>query len=87
MVNKGFESVVSIDLYNDYIFIMLNIVIVFVLLSVIKDVNRKREGRCIFIRIKMYYSDYSWYVEYVMYVYIYLCMYMYIGSGYCCCVG
>lgn len=51
MVNKGFESVVSIDLYNDYIFIMLNIA--FVLLSVIKDVNRKREGRCIFIRIKI----------------------------------
>lgn len=84
MVNKGFESVVSIDLYNDYIFIMLNIA--FVLLSVIKDVNWKREGRCIFIRIKMY-SDYSWYVEYVMYVYIYLCMYMYIGNGYGCCIG
>lgn len=51
VVNKGSESVVSTDLHNDHIFTMLNTALV--LLSAIKDVNRKREGRCIFIRIKI----------------------------------
>lgn len=51
VVNKGSESVVSTDPHNDHIFTMLNTALV--LLSAIKDVNRKREGRCIFIRIKI----------------------------------